>query len=126
MIEFVRELIETLPHRPHSCLHCLWGTFRSWRNVSNTTVSSLKNLGKIKELEHYTTLYGQTPYSNSAEYWSEHNLHALAYFPYNLADILKCEHCNAHFFFYIDNSGHISQKRLRYITKDLIYFDVSD
>ena len=96
----------------------LWGKKRL---EANMPAGQLENLGPFDHQEQAIKANGYTSYlPNGLNYWSPKAPIAVYFYPYHDCDIYQCKGCQAIFLEYMEESGHIPEKRLRWVRPELI------
>ncbi|VAW70290.1 hypothetical protein MNBD_GAMMA10-3235 [hydrothermal vent metagenome] len=117
------ELIEALKKdNGKICSSCTKHDYSSWSNITKDLDCELEVIGGVEESEKAIKKNGYTEYHpDETNYWSKDAPVALEFYPYHESSIRRCNTCNALFLSYIEHSGHLPQKRLRWIRKKLLY-----
>lgn len=117
------ELESLLPETDQECNLCEKYSFQNWENIDTECDQQLGTLGEFEGAEEFINKNSYNEYHpNGTNYWSKTAPIALQYYPYHESQIRACPVCGAIFLSYVEYSGHASQKRLRWVKKELIYF----
>jgi hypothetical protein len=102
---------------------CNYSEYLGWKNYKELPETWL-SLGNLDFSEESIKRNGFKKYpedsKNFTNYWSEQAVIAVNYYPYHECEYHQCSNCKAVFMAYVEHGGHAPQKRVKYVTSELI------